>query len=111
MGVGVEQVEGVITSVLKNIAKVKLDSVPKSTFSRLMYTEARGLSQIQVAESLLESYESSARTLHTDGTSKSGTHYGTYDIVRQWKAITSRHKRSFFWGHHHSDGCSQGNPI
>ena len=46
-----------------------------------MYTESRRLSQLQVAESLLKDYDSSCRTLHTDGTSKFGKHYGTYDVV------------------------------
>ena len=46
-----------------------------------MYTESRRLSQLQVAEELLKDYENSSRTLHTDGTSKFGKHYGTYDVV------------------------------
>ena len=56
MGVGVNDVEKVIQSVLNNIAKLKVDSLPKSTFSRYMYLEARRLSQIHVAESLLEKF-------------------------------------------------------
>ena len=67
MGVGVNNVEKVVQSVLANIAKVKVDCLPKPTFSRIMFSEARRLSQIQVAETLLEDFESSARTLHTDG--------------------------------------------
>ena len=46
-----------------------------------MYTESRRLSQLQVAEELLKDYEDSSRKLHTDGTSKFGKHYGTYDVV------------------------------
>ena len=46
-----------------------------------MFTESRRLSQLQVAESLLKDYDSSCRTLHTDGTSKFGKHYGAYDVV------------------------------
>ena len=34
-----------------------------------------------MAEELLKDYENSSRTLHTDGTSKFGKHYGTYDVV------------------------------
>ena len=46
-----------------------------------MYTESRRLSQLQVAEELLKDYENSSRTLHTDGISKFGKNYGTYDVV------------------------------
>ena len=81
MGVGVNNVEKVVRAVLSNIAGINVDQLPKATFSRIMFTEARGLSQIQVAETLLQNYENDSRTLHTDGTSKFGQHYGTYDIV------------------------------
>ena len=33
------------------------------------------------AESLVKDYDIFCRTLHTDGTSKFGKHYGTYDVV------------------------------
>ena len=81
MGVGVNNVEKVVRAVLSNIAGINVDQLPKATFSRIMFTEARGLSQIQVAETLLQNYENDSRILHTDGTSKFGQHYGTYDIV------------------------------
>ena len=70
-----------ILSVLKNIAKLSVDKLPKATFSRMMFLEARRLSQIHVAETVLTDYENRENTLHTDGTSKFGKHYGTYDIV------------------------------
>jgi len=39
---------------------------------------------------LLENFENSFNTLHTDGTSKFGKHYGTYDIVtRQGKVLVA----------------------
>jgi len=40
MGVGVNNVEKIIKSVLNNIAKLKVDNLPKATFSRIMYIEA-----------------------------------------------------------------------
>ena len=55
-----------------------------------MSTESRRLSQLQVAESLLKDYDSSCRTLHTDGTSKFGKHYGTYDrVTEQGQTLTA----------------------
>ena len=60
---------------------MNIECLPKTTFARIMYTESRRLCQLQVAESLLKDYDSSCKTLHTDGTSKFGKHYGIYDVV------------------------------
>ena len=46
-----------------------------------MYLEARRLAQIQVAEEILNGWESGNRTLHSDGTSKHGYHNGTFDVT------------------------------
>ena len=81
MGVGISNIEQVAHTVLTNFTNMNIECLPKATFARLMYTESRRLSQPQVAEELLKDYESSSRTLHTDGTSKFGKHYGTYDVV------------------------------
>ena len=53
----------------------------KATFARYMYLEARRLSQIHVAEQLLDEWDSGNRTLHSDGTSKHGYHYATFDAT------------------------------
>ena len=66
---------------MKNIAKVTYESLPKSTFANQMFLESRRLSQIQVAEKLVENHETSNRTLHSDGTTKVGRKYGVYDIL------------------------------
>ena len=81
MGVGTNNVERVVRTVLKNFTKLDVESLPKATFSRLMFLEARRISQIHVAECLTDNFDSARNTLHTDGTSKFGKHYGTYDIV------------------------------
>ena len=83
MGVGINNIEKVVRTVLTNFTNMDIECLPKATFVRLMYTESRRLSQLQVAESLLKDYDSSCRTLHTDGTSKFGKHYGTYDVVTE----------------------------
>ena len=46
-----------------------------------MYTESRRISQLQVAESLLNGYDSYCKTLNTGGTSKFGKYYRTHDVV------------------------------
>ena len=81
MDVGINNIEKLVRNVLTNFTNMNIECLPKATFARLMYTESRRLSQLQVAESLLKDYYSSFRTLHTDGTSKFGKHCGTYDVV------------------------------
>ena len=81
MGVGINNIEQVINTVLTNFTNMNIECLPKASFTRLIYTKSRRLSQLQVAEELLKDYQNSSRTLHTDGTSKFGKHYGTYDVV------------------------------
>ena len=90
MGVGINNIEKVARTVLTNFNNMDIERLPKVTFARLMYTQSRRLSQLQVAESLLKDYDSSCRTLHIDGNSKFGKHYGTYDVVTdQGKTLTA----------------------
>ena len=81
MGVGINNFEKVVRTILTNFTNMIIECLSKATFPRLMYTESTRLSQLQVAESSLKDYDSSCRTLHTDGTSKFGKHYETYDVV------------------------------
>ena len=81
MGVGINNIKKVVRTVLTNFTNMDIECLPKATLARLMHTESRGLNKLQVAENLLEDYDSSCRTLHTDGTSKFGKHYGAYDVV------------------------------
>ena len=81
MGVDINNIEKVVRTALTDFTNMDTECLPKATFARLMYTESRRRSQLQVAESLLKDYGSSCRTLHTNGTLKFGKHYGTYDVV------------------------------
>ena len=57
MGLGVNNVEPIINTVLENLTNLKVDCLPKTTFSRLiMDTESRRLSQLQLAETLLSDF-------------------------------------------------------
>ena len=80
-GVGVENVGNVIKTVIEKLTGLDCGRLPKATFARYMYLEARRLAQIQVAEKLLDGWELGNRTLHSDGTSKHGYHYATFDVT------------------------------
>ena len=81
MGVGINNIEKLVRTVLTNFTNMDIECFPKAAFSRLMYTDSRRISHLQVAESVLKDCDSSCRTLHTNDTSKFGKHYGTYDVV------------------------------
>ena len=81
MGVSTRNIEGVIRSVLKTVG-VNVGRLPKETFAKYMLFEARALAQLQVADELSENWDTENRTLHTDGTSKKGRSFITYDIVK-----------------------------
>ena len=69
VGVGINNIEKVVCTVLTNLTNMDIECLPKATFARLMDTESRRFGQLQIAESLLKDSDSSCRTLHTDGTS------------------------------------------
>ena len=57
MGVGAKNVESIVRKVLGKIGGITADRLPKETFAKYMYLEARGLAQIQMAEKLLDGCE------------------------------------------------------
>ena len=81
-GVGINQTKNVILSVLKNIAGIEVaeTELPGTTFARSQYEEARLLALAQLGTTLSTEYQSASNTLMSDGTSKFGKHYGTYDV-------------------------------
>ena len=62
VGVGVNDIGKVVHTALTNVTNMKVECLPKAAFVRLMYTELRRRSQIQVAETLLKDYDISCRT-------------------------------------------------
>ena len=70
MGVGINNIEKIVRTVLTNFTNMDTECLPKATLARLMYTESRRLSQRHVAQSLFKDYDSSSKTLHADDTSK-----------------------------------------
>ena len=79
MNVGILQVDPVIRSVLKNIAGMEIDKLPKPASLIRMLTELKCLSYQQIADEL-QGCENI--TLHADGTSKFGQHYGSSRSVQ-----------------------------
>ena len=97
LGLSSRNVEKVIRVVINRLTDYKIDNLPKSTFAKYMLLEARSLAQMHVADelsnqestNLLSSYSSlpshsfsSNNTLHSDGTSKHGHSYTTFDIQK-----------------------------
>ena len=69
--------EPVIRSVLRNIASIEVGELPKPSTLCGMLTEMKCLTYHQISDEL-GSQENV--TLHSDGTSKFGQHYGSYQI-------------------------------
>jgi len=83
LGVSTNNVEEVIRTCFQRIEGRELGRLPKSTFAKYMLHEARALAQIQVAQELLDGWDTDSRTLHSDGTSKHGRSFVTYDVVKE----------------------------
>ena len=77
MNVGILQVDPIIRSVLKNVAGMEIDKLLKPASLVRMLTELKCLAYQQIADELQECENT---TLHADGTSKFGQHYGSFQI-------------------------------
>ena len=76
LNVGINNIKPVITSVLKNIAQKTVSRLPSKALLCNMMVESLTLAQAQLAEELSSDFF----TLQTDGTTKYGQHFATYDI-------------------------------
>lgn len=77
MNVGVNHVEPVIRSVLKNIVSIEVKELPQSTTLIRLFTEMKALSCQQLSEELTKKEN---LTLHSDGTCKFGQHYYSFQV-------------------------------
>ena len=84
LNVGIRQVEPVIRSVLKNIAGFEVDALPQPGTLVRMYAEMKGLAYQQIEE--VSKQEN--LTLHSDGTTKFGQHYGSFQISAEGTVYT-----------------------
>ena len=77
MNVGVKNVDPIIRTVLSNIAGTTVDQLPKYTTIVEMLPEMKALVYKQIAEELQVSQQ---LTQHSDGTSKFGQYYGSFQV-------------------------------
>ena len=77
MNVGVKNVDPIIWTVLSNIVGITVDRLPKYATIVEMLPEMKALPYKQIAEKLQVSQQ---LTLHSDGTSKFGQHYGSFQV-------------------------------
>ena len=99
LGLSTRKIESAIRIVLKGLVGIDIGRLPKETFAKYMLLETRGLAQIQVLSELAgENFEETEgenvrkasdfytlNTLHSDGTSKEGHSFMTYDIAKKKK--------------------------
>ncbi|XP_066935310.1 reticulocyte-binding protein 2-like [Clytia hemisphaerica] len=79
LGISTANVQHAVRTVLKQLAGLEIDRLPKATFAKYMLLEARGLAHIHVA-SVLADEPSNCNTMQSDGTSKKGRTFMTYDM-------------------------------
>ena len=80
LNVGIRNVVPVIKAVLENVAHKTLDRLPCKTSLCRMMVECLTLAQAQLGEEL-SCEERDNFTIQTDGTSKYGQHFSTYDVA------------------------------
>ena len=80
MGLSTRNVEKVIEIGLRDLLGVKVTQLPKPTFANYILWEARYVAQIHVADELTNAVENS--TPYSDGTSKKGYSYATFDYQK-----------------------------
>ena len=85
MNVSTKQIEPVIRSVLKNIASFEVDELPKPSTLTGMLAEMKCIAYQQISD---EVNQHDYLTLHSDGTSKFGEHYSSYQISTESSAYS-----------------------
>ena len=80
MGLSTHNVEKVVEIVLRDLLGIEVTQLTKPTFANYMLLEARYVAQIHVADKLTKAVENS--TLYSDGTSKKGHSYATFDYQK-----------------------------
>lgn len=78
LNVGVRNVAPIIQCVLKNVAHKSVSKLPSYGLTCQMILESLAVAQAQLGDCLSET--SGYCTLQTDGTTKFGEHYATYDV-------------------------------
>ena len=82
--VGVLKVEPILRSIFKLI-NIECDLLPQHTTINEILIESRSLAHTQIAEVLTKTSEN---TLHSDGTTKQGHKYQSYQVTTQDGPLT-----------------------
>ena len=77
MNVGLRNIESIIRSVLNQVAHKSIGRLPSYALASQMLAESLVVAQAQLAEKLATSHCS---TIHSDGTTKFGEHYGAVEV-------------------------------
>ena len=80
LNVGIRNVDPVIRAVLSLIAHRSVDRLPSHSSLCRMITEGLSVAEMQLGETLTEEGRDNF-TLQTDGTTKYGQHYATFDVA------------------------------
>ena len=80
LNVGIRNVAPVIRSVMNNLAHQSVDRLPSNTVLCRMMLECLTLAEAQLGEELSYSDQDNY-TIQTDGTTKYGQHFATFDIA------------------------------
>ena len=86
LNVGVNNVVPIIKAVLQSFTDKVLDRMPSKTLLCNMMIECLTLAQAQLGEQLT-SDDTSNFTIQTDGTTKYGQYYGTYNIATSGESV------------------------
>ena len=81
-GVSANKNEKVVNIVLTKITRLQVDRLPKSTYAKDIGIEVRGMAQYHVASELSAESECQNMMLHSDGTTKFGCPYTTFDVQK-----------------------------
>ena len=85
LNVGICNVEPIIRTVMCNIGGIEVDRLPKYSTLVNMLSEMKVIAYAQLSEELADSQHT---TLHSDGTTKFGHHYGSFQISTDKSAYT-----------------------
>lgn len=86
LNVGVRNIPRIIRSVLENIMHKSVQRLPSYGLTCQMILESLTIAQAQLGEKLSET--DGHCTLQTDGTTKYGQHFATYDVTNPEDSIT-----------------------
>lgn len=80
LNIGNRNVALVIRSVMKNLAHQSVDHLPSNTVLCRMMLECLTLAEAQLGDELSSSDQDNY-TIQTDGTTKYGQHFATFDVA------------------------------